>query len=86
MLSLREETSTMRRYFFDVISGQYSNYDYCGRNFPTPESAYELAELMALDLAVDTEDEHVGRSVNVTTADGRKLFSVPVQPCCLAAP
>jgi hypothetical protein len=85
MLSLAEEASTMRRYFFDVVSGQCSSYDYRGREFPTPESAYELAELMALDLAIDTDDERDACSINVSTAEGRKLFSIPIQTGCLAA-
>jgi hypothetical protein len=75
----------MRRYFFDVVSQHYLHYDYRGRDFPAPERAYELAELIALDLAVDSDDERIGCLINVSTADGRKLFSVPVQPCCAAA-
>jgi hypothetical protein len=71
----------MQRYFFDIVGGQRSNCDYRGREFPTPEGAFELAELMALDLAIDANDERIGYSINVSTADGRKLFSVPVQAC-----
>lgn len=76
---------TIRRYFFDVAGQQCSQYDYLGRDFPTPESAYELAEPIAFDLAVDTEGERIGCSINVSTADGKKLFSVRVLSSCLAA-
>jgi hypothetical protein len=52
---------------------------------PTPEHAYELAELFALDLGIDEEDEWTGWSVNVRNAEGREFFSIPVQLSYLAA-
>jgi hypothetical protein len=75
----------MRRYFFDVIGRRCSEYDYRGCDFPTPESAYQLAELIALDFTIDTESEWTGCTVKVRTAEGHELFSAPVQSSCLAA-
>jgi len=40
---------------------------------------------MALDLLVKREDETIGWAVNVSTAEGRKLFSIPVQASYIAA-
>jgi hypothetical protein len=75
----------MRRYFFDVVGKKSPAYDYHGRELPAPESAYRLAELIALDLAMKLEDEWLGCAVNVRSVDGGELFSVPVQSCDLAA-
>jgi hypothetical protein len=69
----------MRRYFFVVVGHRCRAYDYRGRDLPTPENAYRLAELIALDYSIDERDEFAGCAVNVCSADGRELFSVPVQ-------
>jgi hypothetical protein len=73
------------RYFFDFVGHERSELDYTGRILPTPEDAYDAAELMALDLIVKREDETIGWAVNVSSAEGRKLFSIPVQAAYLAA-
>jgi hypothetical protein len=70
----------MRRYFFDVVGRKRAEYDYRGRDFPAPDKAFRLAELMALDLAMEADDEWAGFSVKVRNADGGELFQVPVQP------
>lgn len=75
----------MERYFFDVVGQQHSEYDYRGQVFPTREKAYQLAELIALDIAVKDEDRSAGFTINVRKADGCDLFSVPVQSSCIAA-
>ena len=72
------------RYFFDFVGHERSELDYTGRILPTPEEAYDAAELMALDLVVRREDETNGWAVRVSTAEGRKLFSIPVQASYLA--
>jgi hypothetical protein len=75
----------MRRYFFDVVGRQRSEYDYHGRDLPTPENAYQLAELIALDLGIEHENQWIGWTVNVRTPEGRELFSIPVESSDLAA-
>lgn len=75
----------MRRYFFDVVGRQRSEYDYHGRDLPTIDNAHQLAELIALDLGMDPEDRWTGWAVNVRSVEGNELFSVPVQSMCLAA-
>jgi len=75
----------MRRYFFDVVGQERCALDYRGRVFPTPESAYRLAELIALDCSIGEEDEWAGCSINVRSVEGHELFSIPVQSCWLAA-
>jgi hypothetical protein len=69
----------MNGYFFDIVGHGRSELDYTGRLLPTPEKAYDVAELMAFDLAVKREDETIGWAVNVSSAEGRRLFSIPVQ-------
>jgi hypothetical protein len=68
----------MKRYFFDVIKRDRSELDYTGRLFSTMQEAYDTAELMALDLEVKYEDEMIGSAVTVSSAEGRRLFSIPV--------
>lgn len=80
----------MRRYFFDLdfvdfVGQRRSRYDYSGRDFDKPENAYKLAELIALDYSIGEEDEWVGCLVNVRSAEGNELFSVPVQSSWRAA-
>ena len=72
------------RYFFDFVGHERSELDYTGRILPTPKEAYDAAELMALDLLVRREDETIGWAVKVCSAEGRKLFSIPVQASYLA--
>jgi hypothetical protein len=75
----------MSRYFFDVVGAQRCEYDYRGRELPTLEKAYRLAELIALDYAIHAGDELTGFTINVRGADGREFFSVPVQSSYVAA-
>ncbi len=62
-----------------------SEYDYRGRDFSTPENAYELAQLIAIDCTMDPEDEWVGCSVVVRGVEGHEFFSIPLQSSYLAA-
>jgi hypothetical protein len=67
----------MKRYFFDIGSQCRSMYDYEGRDFETPDAAYQLAEMIALDLEV--QGEWVGWAVAVCRPDGERVFSIPVR-------
>ena len=75
----------MNRYFFDLVSQHRSQYDYRGREFPTPENAFQLAELIALDLGVEAEGEWCGWAIKVRNARGQQFFSIPVHDLDLAA-
>ena len=75
----------MNCYFFDVVGHGRSELDYAGRVLPTPQRAYDAAELMAYDLAVKRGEDSIGWAVNVCSVEGRKLFSIPVQTSYLAA-
>jgi hypothetical protein len=75
----------MKRYFFDVVSHGHSEYDYRGREFPTPEKAIQLAELIAIDLEVCPKGAFVGSSVNVHDTHGRQFYSMRVRPPEFAA-
>jgi hypothetical protein len=67
----------MKRYFFDFGTQGRSMYDYKGHEFATPEAAYQLAALIALDLEID--GEWVGWAVAVRSPEGDKIFSIPVR-------
>jgi hypothetical protein len=69
----------MKRYFFDVVDGGVAAFDFRGRKFPSPEAAYPLAELLALDLQVSDSTSN-NCSVSVSDASGRQYFTVPVRP------
>jgi hypothetical protein len=75
----------MKRYFFDVISQSGSEYDYRGREFPTPEQAFQMAELMALDLQLCPKGDWAASSINVRDSYGTEFFSTRVHPPELAA-
>lgn len=75
----------MTRYFFDRVTSQRSEYDYSGKMLESLERARQLAELIAMDLSMEPDDEWSGWSVNVRRPDGLQLFSVPVRTFALAA-
>ena len=75
----------MRRYFFDLVGAERSNYDYTGRELPSPENAYQLAELIAVDLAVEDQEPTYGWTVKVRNVQGHEVFCVAVKPEYLAA-
>jgi hypothetical protein len=68
----------MNKYFFDLVNPQRSEYDFRGGEFPTPDSALQLAELIALDLAIEPESKWSGWTVEVRNPFGQPLFSIPV--------
>jgi hypothetical protein len=69
----------MKKYFFDRVGERCSEYDFRGREFEEPQKAFQLAQLLALDLEVDCVDEFCGGSIHVRNADGHKLFTVPIR-------
>jgi hypothetical protein len=69
----------MKRYFFDVSSRTYVQYDYRGRDFSDAEQAKQLAELIALDVECIDGDDIAGMEVQVRDIAGRHLFSVAVR-------
>jgi hypothetical protein len=75
----------MNKYFFDRVSREGSEYDYRGREFHTPETAHQMAELIALDLEVVEEGIWSGWAINVYSADGQQFFSVPIPELDLVA-
>ena len=75
----------MKRYFFDLVSGERSEYDYRGVVYPNPETALQLAELMALDLGIQSDNKWAGWTVDVYNADGQRCYSIPVREPDLVA-
>lgn len=69
----------MNQYFFDVVGHEGSALDYTGRQLQTDNEAYDVAEMLAFDLAVKNADEGIGFKVTVSDVHGRKLFSVPIK-------
>jgi hypothetical protein len=69
----------MKRYFFDLVGMDRSEYDFQGRECSSPENALQMAELLALDLELRSEGEWRGSTVKVRNSDGKHFFSVPVR-------
>jgi hypothetical protein len=67
----------MRRYFFDFVGQNRSEFDYQGRELGSAEKALRLAELIALDES--SFGERIGWRVSVSDDRGRKYYSVPVE-------
>jgi hypothetical protein len=77
-MTISLEVISMNQYFFDLVREGASQYDYRGRLFADPEKARGLAELMAIDLAIEADGSWLGWSIKVCNAKGLHLFSVPV--------
>jgi hypothetical protein len=73
----------MVRYFFDYTTKGRSLYDFQGDDFLSSKDAYEFAQATAQSLKNSLAGDWLGWSVEVRNAEGRKLFSLPVD---LAAP
>jgi len=73
----------MRRYFFDLVSDERSEYDYRGHDFSDLSIAEEMAKLIALDLGIEPENRWSGWSINVRNAHGQEFFRVPVPQACV---
>ena len=69
----------MLRYFFDVATRTYVQYDYHGREINNPEQARELAELIALDIECTEGDDLAGGEIQVRNVRGEQLYSVPIR-------
>ena len=69
----------MSKYFFDRVSSDRAEYDYHGRALATPENARQLAELIALDLEIETDGRWSGWSVDVRNVYGERFFTIPVR-------
>ena len=65
-------------YFFDRVGENRAEYDYKGCAFQTPEKARQMAELIALDLGIESEGAWFGWSVDVLDVRGKRFFSIPV--------
>jgi hypothetical protein len=68
----------MTRFFFDVVNGMSSSYDFHGQYFRTEKEAREMAEIVSFDLACSESSERENVSVQVRDAFGQTLFSVAV--------
>ena len=68
----------MTRFFFDVVNGTSSSYDFHGQYFKTESEAREMAEIVSFDLACSENAERKDTSIQVRDALGQTLFSVPV--------
>jgi hypothetical protein len=68
----------MQRYFFDVVNEQSSLFDYHGRKFADLDGARNLAELIAIDLAIEPDGHWRGWKVRVCDAKGQQFLSIAV--------
>jgi len=67
----------MQRYFFDRV-GERPHYDYQGRDCPSPAAASQLAELIALDLAMYNDGQWTGWTIAVCDQHGTKVCAIQV--------
>jgi hypothetical protein len=69
----------VQRYFFDRVSRARSEFDYRGCVLANVASATEMAELLAIELALDPENEWRGWAIKVRNAIGEHFATVQVQ-------
>jgi hypothetical protein len=67
----------MTRYFFDLVGHSRSIYDFHGQLFE-PLKAQEQAQLLALNMLVEEDEDFVGGQVDVRDAKGGVMFSVAI--------
>src|SRR3982074_3312265 len=70
----------MTRYFFDVTAKTSIEHDYVGRYLPSFDHAQQMAELIGMDLGCTRVDGSFGIEVQIRTAAGALLASVPFKP------
>jgi hypothetical protein len=66
------------RFFFDYTTKDRRLYDYQGDEFLSSQDAYEFAEATAQSLKNSLKGDWMGWAVEVRNAEGRILFSLPV--------
>jgi len=69
----------MTRFFFDYTTKDQSLYDYQGSEFRSSQGAIEFAEAIAQGLKHSLTGEWNKWSIEVCTAEGRKIFTLPVE-------
>jgi len=69
----------MTHYFFDIKVKASIEHDYKGRHLQSFEQAQQMAELIAMDLSCTRVDGLVDMEVQIRTAAGCLLSSVPVK-------
>ena len=68
----------MTEYCLVLMCPQHSETQVRVGEFPSAERAFELAELIASDLGIEEDGKWWGWTVEVRSAQGRKLFEAPV--------
>ena len=69
----------MKRFFFDYKTKDQSLFDYRGQEFHSIQAALEFAQAMAYDLTHSLTENWAGWSVEVSSAEGERYFSVPIE-------
>jgi hypothetical protein len=68
----------MIKYRFSLISPGRSESLMRMGEFPGPERAFQLAELIASELSIEVDKKWTGWTVEVQSTEGQQLFAVPV--------
>jgi hypothetical protein len=66
------------KYCFALVSPQRAESRLRVGEFPGADRAFQLAELMALEMGIDAEEKWSGWTIEVRSPEGRKLFAAPV--------
>ena len=69
----------MHQYCFALTNPLESECHLRVGEFPSPEKAFELAELIALELSIEADSQWAGWSVEVRSLQGERLFAAPVR-------
>jgi hypothetical protein len=72
----------MTRFFFDYRTSDQTLYDYAGQEFRSVQGAEDFAQMIVQDLSYSLTNDWHGWSVEVRTAEGSKLLSLPVESTC----
>ena len=68
----------MHRYCFALTSPLSTECHLRVGEFPNPEKAFQLAELIALELGIEADSQWAGWNVEVRSLQGERLFATAV--------
>jgi hypothetical protein len=76
----------MHKYCFALTNLPDSECHLRVGEFPDPERAFQLAELIALELGIEADGQWLGWRVEVRSPEGQTLFATPVAPASHSLP
>ena len=69
----------MAKVFIDIVGSNERQLDFKGQQFPSMETARQIAELISIDLAVSVDSRWIGAEVQLKDELGNFIYRCPVR-------